>query len=170
MSDTAVTLYADLTTAEATVVVSIIDDTELPWGHTMDGLRGMYYILPVTCWLQSRWQEFGGMAYLQGNILGWQLPVDAVEADNGEVLLISCLRVVAMRYVDDVLLNVFLDDKPRSTTESHTFALSDGVEPVAAMLANLLACFQFDDVARLFTEIATDIVVVVDLAQEADAL
>ena len=46
-----------------------------------------------------------------------------------------------MRDVDDVLQDVFLHDKPRTATQSHAFALADGVEPVAFVLA--------DDLARL---------------------
>ena len=44
------------------------------------------------------------------------------------------------------------------------------MEPESLVLANLLARLQFNDVARLFAQVATDVVVVVDLAQEADAL
>ena len=75
-----------------------------------------------------------------------------------------------MRNVDNVLLNVFLDHKPRTATKSHAFALSNGVEPVALVMADELACLQLDDVARQFAQIATEVVVIIDFAQKADAL
>ena len=110
------------------------------------------------------------MANLQRDVCWWQLSVDAMERHDGEVLLIGCLWVVAVGDIDDVLLDVFLDDKPRAATQSHAFSLSDGVEPVALVLADKFSRFQLYYVARQLTQIATQLVVVVDFAQEADAL
>ena len=85
-----------------------------------------------------------------------------VEVSDGEVLLVGRFWVVAVRNVDNVLLNVFLDHKPRTATKSHAFALSNGVEPVALVMADELACLQLDDVARQFAQIATEVVVIID--------
>ena len=93
-----------------------------------------------------------------------------MERHDGEVLLVGRRRVVAMRDIDDVLQDVFLDDEPRTATQSHAFALADGVEPVALVLANEFACLQLYDIAWQFTQIAAQVVVVVDFAEEADAL
>ena len=71
-----------------------------------------------------------------------------MERHDGEVLLIGCLWVVAVRHINDVLLNVFLDDKPWATAQSHAFTLSDGVEPVTFVLANEFASLQLNHIAR----------------------
>ena len=88
------------------------------------------------------------MTYLQCNIRWRQLAVDAMEVADGEILLVGRLRVVAMRHVDDILLRVFLDDEPRAATQSHPLTLSDGVEPMAFVLPDLLASLQFYQIAR----------------------
>lgn len=48
--------------------------------------------------------------------------------------------------------------------------MTNGVKPVAFVLANLLASLQFYDVAGLLAYIAADIFIVVDVAEETDAL
>ena len=52
--------------------------------------------------------------------------------------------------VDDVLADVFLDDKPRAAAQSHALALADGVKPVALVMANEFARLQFHHVAGQF--------------------
>ena len=84
-----------------------------------------------------------------------------MESMDGEVLFICTLWVVAVRHIDDVLFDVFLDDKPRTTTQSQTLALAYGVKPVTFVLTYLLACFQFNHVTRPFAKIAADIVIIV---------
>ena len=54
---------------------------------------------------------------------------EEMEVVDREVLLIGSLRVIAVADIEDVVCHVFLNDKPRSATESQSFALSDGVEP-----------------------------------------
>ena len=65
---------------------------------------------------------------------------------------------------------VLLDDKPGTSAKAQSLALTNGVEPESLVLANLLARLQFYDIARLLAQVATDVVVVVDFAQEADTL
>ena len=73
-----------------------------------------------------------------------------MEVHNGKILLVGCRRIVAVRHIDDVLFDVFLDDEPRSASQSHTLALTDGVKPVTFVLTDFLARFQFHHVARQF--------------------
>ena len=75
-----------------------------------------------------------------------------------------------MRDIDDILCYILLDDKPRTATQPHAFALADGVKPVTFMLADELARLQFYHVTLLFSEITSQVVVVVNLPQETDAL
>ena len=79
-----------------------------------------------------------------------QLPVDAVEVAYGEFLLVGRLRVVAVGNIDNILFYVFLHHKPWSASEAHALALTDGVEPVATVLAYQFARLQFNDIARQF--------------------
>ena len=145
------------------MVVGIVDNTELAGGHTVNGLCGMHHVA-VCRWFQGGRDEFRGVANLQCDVRWRLLPVDAVERLDGEVLLVGRRRVVAVRDIDDVLSDVFLHDKPRTATQSHALALSDGVKPVAFMLADEFACLQFDDVARQLAQIAAQVVVIVDFA------
>ena len=72
--------------------------------------------------------------------------------------------------IEDIVGDVFFDDEPGATGETHTLALTDGVEPEAFMLTDTTTGFEFDDITGILPEIATDIIVVVDLTQETDAL
>ena len=93
-----------------------------------------------------------------------------MEVANGEVLLVGCLWVVAMRDVDNVVLNVFLDNKPRTSAQPHALSLSVGVEPVPFVVSDEFASLQLYDVALLLSQIAAQVVVIIDFAQKADAL
>ena len=84
-----------------------------------------------------------------------------------ERLLVGGFRIIAMRDVKNIFTNIFLYDKPRAAGEAHAFALADGVEPEAFVLADATTCLEFDDIARVLSEVATDIVVVVDFSQKA---
>ena len=87
-----------------------------------------------------------------------------------ERLLVGGFRIIAMRDVKNIFTNIFLYDEPGATGEAHAFALADGVEPEAFVLPDATTRLEFDDIARVLSEVATDIVVVVDFSQEADAL
>ena len=129
----------------------VVDDAELAWRHAVDRFSGMHHVLAVVDQFQPCWQKFGGVANLDGDIshtrgltlcvVYGELSVDAVEVADGEMLPVGRGRVVAVGDVDDVLLDVFLHDKPRAATQSHTFALSNGVEPVSLVMAYNLASF-----------------------------
>ena len=95
---------------------------------------------------------------------------EGVEVVDDEFPSVGRLRVVAVADVEDVLRHVFLHHKPRAAAEAQTLALPDGVEPQAAVLANAATGLQLYHVAGLFAQVAADIVVVVNLAEEADAL
>ena len=75
-----------------------------------------------------------------------------------------------MTDIEDVLRHILFDHEPRASAKAKAVTLADGVEPQALMTAYQPACLQFHHVAGLLTQIATDVVVVVDFPQEADAL
>ena len=93
-----------------------------------------------------------------------------MEVVHFERLLVGRRRVVAVADVKDILCHILLHDKPRTAAEAQALALPDGVEPQPLVRAYLLARFQFDDISHLLAKIATHVFVVVDVAQEADAL
>ena len=93
--------------------------------------------------------------------------VHLVKVERATVLL---GRAVAVRDVDDVVIDVLAHDIPRAAAQAQALALPDGVEPVAAVLAQLAPCLQLDDGAGTLAQVASDEVVIVNLAQEADTL
>ena len=50
-------------------------------------------------------------------------------------------RVVALRHIDDVVRNVFLDDKPRSTAQTKALSLTNGMEPKTLVTPQFLTRF-----------------------------
>ena len=79
-------------------------------------------------------------------------------------------RVVALRDIKNVVGYILLYDKPRSTAQEKTFALPDGVEPIAFVGSQLASSFKFDNVALALAKVSAEEVVVVDFPEEADAL
>ena len=74
-----------------------------------------------------------------------------MEIMQRELLFIGCLRVIAMTHIEDILLYVFLDDKPRTAAEAQSLTLTNGMIPESLVLTDALACFQFDDISRQVT-------------------
>ena len=93
-----------------------------------------------------------------------------MEGVDGEGLLVGGCGVIAVGDVEDVAGDILFDNEPGTTGEAHTLTLTNGMEPKATMFANALAGFELDDITRHLTQIATDIIVVADFAQETDAL
>lgn len=114
--------------------------------------------------LDGGWMILRCMAYLESDLLHRYLTSEEMEIMQGEVLLVGCLRVIAVTHVEDIVLHVLLDNKPRTTAKAQALALSDGMEPQALVLAYLLARLHLDDIARMLAQIATDIIIVVDLS------
>ena len=75
-----------------------------------------------------------------------------------------------MGNIKDIALYILLDHKPRTTTEAKSLALTDGVEPQTLVAAYAATCVELDNITGIVAEIALDVVVIVDLAKEANAL
>ena len=127
------------------------------------------------------------MAHLEGNLhrlltgegsiqptyLGGVLPrvvADEVAGLHTDVLAILVGGVIALTDQDDIAADVLLHDEPGAATQPEALALTDGVEPVALVLAEDLPCLTLDDEPFLLSEGALDELVVVHLPEEADAL
>ena len=148
-----------LTTSKATVVLFIINHTELTWCHPMNGRISMNQVFPLSYLFNRRSQVFRCMTNLESDVheLSGVIVLilmkrlrEEMEIMNTEVLFIGCLRIVTVTDKKNILLNIFLDHKPMTTAEAQTLALSDGMEPQAFVLTNSHACFQFNHIAWLF--------------------
>ena len=110
------------------------------------------------------------MAYLERHTVHRNFTSQEVEVVYGKVLFVSRLRVVAMTHVENVVLYVLLDYKPRSATESQALALAYSVKPKSAMFADAFARFHLYDVARTLAKVSAYVFIVVYLTQKTDAL
>ena len=77
-------------------MVGIIDYAELSGRDAVDRVGGMDDVGPLPHRFQRGAMELRRMADLKRNLLLGQVPVDAVEMMNGEILLIGRCRIVAM--------------------------------------------------------------------------
>ena len=95
---------------------------------------------------------------------------EPMECMDWELLLIRRLRVVTMRHIENIAGNILLYHEPRTSAKAHALALAYGMEPQTFMLSYPLARFKLDDIARLFAEVTADIIIIIDLTKETDAL
>ena len=77
---------------------------------------------------------------------------------NREGLLIGSFRIIAMRDVKNIVTNIFLYDKPWTTTKAHALSLANGMKPQAFMLSDASSRLEFNHFSRLFTKVTTDII------------
>ena len=155
----------------------VVQDAELSRGDTVDGFGGFDTADAATKRCQRGAAVVGGVAYLYRYAEGagiWGVgddghsePVDVVYE---ELRTVGTGRVVAMREIDDVAADVFLHHKPRPAAEAQTLTLAYRGKPMALVSAHKAARLYLYSVALALAEIHTEIVVVVDLAEETDAL
>ena len=110
------------------------------------------------------------MANLERYLLHRHLAGEEMEILKREILLVRRLRVVAVTHVENVLLHILLDYEPRSAAEAQPLALADGMEPQALVGADSLARLHLNHVARFLAQVPADVIVIVDLSQEANSL
>ena len=79
------------------------------------------------------------MANLERYFLHRHLAGEEMEIMKGEILLVRRLRVVTMTHIQNVVLHILLNHKPRTAAEAQTLALADGVEPQTLVAADALA-------------------------------
>ena len=159
------------------VRIAVVNGGVLSGGDALDADVGVDAVA-----LGRAYQAAGGKV---GRMADFELDVDGLPAVEGatpqvgaevveteQVDLVAVLRigVVALRYVKDVLFDILFDHEPGASAEQQPFALTDGMEPVAAVGSENAACFEFDYLPFALTEITAQKVVVVYLAEEADAL
>ena len=153
----------------------VVHNAELARRHALDKLVGVNYEAAFRGAFQGGRMVFGGVANLEtyASRCAWSAPRverEEMEVVDGEVLLVCCARFEALAYVQHVGNHILLHDIPRSAAEAQSVSLSDGVKPQAAVLAYQFARLQFEHFAGSLAEIASNVVVIIDLAEEADAL
>ena len=148
----------------------VIDYTELTGSYAVDLLLAMDDIGIISCGLHRSLVPFGSVAYLEGDALGKAGDGEVMEVVDGERLLVGCLGVVAMGDIEDIVGDILLDYKPRTTTEAESLALTDGVEPQTLVATYAATSLQLDDISGIVAEITLDVIVVINLAEEAYAL
>ena len=144
----------------------------------MDPAVGAYQILAGIVAVKTAYAacgEVGSMSVLEAYLhvfaaVGPGISCDKVHFSQVEGVAVLFLGVVSARYVDSVVVDIFLYNEPRAAAESEALALSYGVEPVAAVFAEFTTGFYFDDRPRAFAEMAAYEVVVVDFTEETYTL
>ena len=132
----------------------------------------------LLCANEMSLREVGGMAYLEFHIYGItcfelltpEVAAEVVEVEQVNTVAILRIGVVALRHIEYILVDVLLHHKPGAAAEQETFALSDGMEPVAAVGAEDAAGFELDNLPLTLTEIAAQEVIIVYLAEKTNAL
>ena len=90
-----------------------------------------------------------------------------VEVQHTSIL---SLGAIAPRHINHVVGHILAHHIPWSATESEPLALTNGVEPIAAMLTQFASGGDVDDGTRALAQMAADEVVIVDLSQKTNAL
>ena len=148
----------------------VINHTELTGSYAMDFLLAMDDIGIISCGLHRCLMPFGGVTYLEGDALGKAGDGEVMEVVDGERLLVGCLGVVAMGHIEDIVGDILLDYKPWTTTEAESLALTYGVKPQSFVGTYAATSLQLDDISGIVAEITLDVIVVINLAEEAYAL
>ena len=169
-SQTFTCLYRNLSRAVAAVVMFVIHHAELSRCHSMNGIVRVNHQSAVVQSFDGGRMIIGRMAYLERHTVHRNFACQEVEVVYGEIFFVCSLRVVAVTYVENVVLYVLLDYKPRSATESQALALAYSVKPQSAMFAYAFARFHLDNVAWTLAQVSAYVFIIVYLTEEADAL
>ena len=148
----------------------VIDYTELTGSYAVDLLLAMDDIGIISCGLHRCLVPLGSVAYLEGDTLGKLGKCEKMEVVDGKILLIGCLRVVAMGDIEDIVGDILLDYKPGTATKTKSLALTYGVKPQSFVGTYAATSLQLDDISGIVAEITLDVIVVINLAEEAYAL
>ena len=145
--------------------------------HLHIGIENVF-ALGVGKLAQTTAEKLGGMAVFKcyGHSVGRESCLTPWVGGNKmhlaqvERTAILFLRVVTARNVEHVVGDILAYHKPRPSAETEPLALAYGMEPIAAVLAELAACLNLDDCSGSFAEMTAYEVVIVDFAEETYSL
>ena len=120
-------------------------------------------------------QKLGHVAVLECDFHRRVHSLPRIARDEVHLIEVQCvaillLVVVAVAHIHHIIPHILLHHIPRTSAQPKTLALSDGVEPVTTVLAELASGLDLYYAATLLAQMAANEVVVVDFAQEADSL
>lgn len=110
------------------------------------------------------------MTNLEGYLLHRYLAREEMEIVKRKILLVGRLRIITMTHIQDIVLYILLYHKPGTAAEAQALALADGMKPQTLVLAYALARLHLYDIARFLAQITADIIIIINLSQEADSL
>ena len=105
-------LYRNLSRAVAAVVMFVVHYAELSRCHSVNGIVRVNHQSSVVQTFDGGRMIIGRVAYLERHAVHRNFASQEVEVVYGKVLFVSRLRVVAMTYVENVVLYVLFDPKP----------------------------------------------------------
>ena len=146
------------------MMMLIVYHTELTGSHSVDGFFGMHHETSISLSLDDGRMILWGMTYLERDAMHIHLASKEVKIVQRKIFLIGCLRIVTMAHIQDVVLHIFLDHKPRTATKAKSLALTDGVIPQPLVRTDALPCLQLYDIARIVAQIAAYVFIVIDLS------
>ena len=139
------------------MVLCVIDYAKLAWSHTMYLAVGMDNIGVFTCSFKRCRQIFGSMTYLERDAFGQfgqrcslRTIGRGMEIMYLEVLLIRRFRVITMTDIQDIMLHILFNNKPRTAAKAEALTLPNRVKPQSFVLTYLLSTLQFNDIAHAF--------------------
>ena len=145
----------------ANAVLAVVNHGKLSGRYALHFLLRVNPVAPVGQTGQGAWNEFGHMSVFEryfGQPGVARNPVHLVEHDFAPILF---LRVIAATHVDYVVVYVLAHDVPRAAAQAQALALADGVEPEAAVLAQLPSRLQFNNRPGALAQVAANEVVIV---------
>lgn len=167
----------DYARAEAAVAFLVVDYAELAGCYALDLVRGTYHVVAVGGQCHCCIRKFRRVSVFEGYVNAFcqvfgspWASGDVVHLGEWQRIAVLFGGVVSSGDVHDVVVGVFAYDIPWASAESQALALSYGVEPKSAMLAQLASGFDFDDRSGALAEVPAYEVVVIYFAKEAYAL
>lgn len=152
------------------MVVGVIHNTELPGRNTLNGLLGVDDITSATQRFEMSAMKLGRVTNLECHLARLGLKGQEVEVAYGKRVAVNLLRVVALGDIKHIALHILANDIPRTTAQTQSVPLPDGVKPQSLVAADDLSAVDVDHLAGIFAQITAHIVVILDFAKEADAL
>lgn len=158
-------------TAVAEVAFCIVYYGKLSRGYSLNTVLRFDYIFPVVQPCQCAGLELGSVTVLERYrclvaLFAPRITRDEVHFVEMQGVAILLLGVVAVAYIDYIVMNVLLDNIPWAAAKSESFALAYCVKPESVVFAYFSSGFKFDDCPLLYSEVAFYKIVVVYLAEE----
>ena len=107
--------YGDFSGAKATMMVCIVDDAELAWGDAMDWRLGMDNERIGRSPLQPGRMIIRGMPDFKGDLNRRKRLSQEMKVMDWEISLIGRIRIISMRYIENIITYILLDHKPGAT-------------------------------------------------------